>query len=347
MIKKIALALCAVLSAVFMATGCVSREKESSSAPLVIGPSNVEIYLPDGAPALAMAEQLHWDQEGDSKHYYVVDAQTIQTYVTGENPKADLCILPLNLASKLLGTGETYQMLGTVTHGNLFMLSTDASLQYTAENLEALKGKTVGVVQLPNVPGLTFKVILEENNVPWQELGNSASPAADKVNLKAVDPAQVSPATGLDCYVVPEPAASLKVTATANAPKPLSFVGDLQELYGGEKGYPQAVLVAKKSFIQGNGEWINSFISEMEGAAEWLKTAEPSLIVSAVSRHLTEGMTPAFTEKNLSQAVISHCGIRFETAAGYKTEVNAFLDKMIAVSPVSAAKVAEEFYYHA
>ncbi|MFQ7078778.1 MAG: hypothetical protein ACLRSW_13010 [Christensenellaceae bacterium] len=62
-----------------------------------------------------------------------------------------------------------------------------------------------------------------------------------------------------------EPAASLKVTATANAPKPLSFVGDLQELYGGEKGYPQAVLVAKKSFIQGNGEWINSFISEMEG----------------------------------------------------------------------------------
>ena len=169
--KKIALALCAVLSAVFMATGCVSREKESSSDPSVIGPSNVEIYLPDGAPALAMAEQLHWDREGDSKHYYVVNAQTIQTYVTGEAPKADLCVLPLNLASKLLGTGETYQMLGTVTHGNLFMLSTDASLQYTAENLEALKGKTVGVVQLPNVPGLTFKVILEENNVPWQELG--------------------------------------------------------------------------------------------------------------------------------------------------------------------------------
>lgn len=48
--KKIALALCAVLSAVFMATGCVSREKESSSDPSVIGPSNVEIYLPDGAP---------------------------------------------------------------------------------------------------------------------------------------------------------------------------------------------------------------------------------------------------------------------------------------------------------
>ena len=30
----------------------------------------------------------------------------------------------------------------------------------------------------------------------------------------------------------------------------LGFVGDLQELYGGEKGYPQAVLVAKTDFIQ-------------------------------------------------------------------------------------------------
>lgn len=59
------------------------------------------------------------------------------------------------------------------------------------------------------------------------------------------------------------------------------------------------------------------------------------------------GNDSRFHRKNLSQAVISHCGIRFETAAGYKTEVNAFLDKMIAVSPVSAAKVAEGFYYHA
>ena len=71
--------------------------------------------MPDGAPALAMAQLMV--SESDTESYHVVDSSTIQTYVTGENPKADLCILPLNLASKLLGTGETYQMLGTVTHG--------------------------------------------------------------------------------------------------------------------------------------------------------------------------------------------------------------------------------------
>ena len=175
-------------------------------------PSSVEIYMPDGAPALSMAKLMHEDMEekSDVAEYHVVDASTIQTYVGGGSPKADLCILPVNLASKLLGTGETYRMLGTVTHGNLYMLSTDTKTQYTTENLSSLVGKTVGVVQLPNVPGLTFKIILNKNNIPWQELTNDVSPAADKVNLKAMDPATVNPAAGLDCYVVPEPAASAK-----------------------------------------------------------------------------------------------------------------------------------------
>ena len=174
-------------------------------------PSSAQIYMPDGATALSLAKLMHEDMaEPDVAEYHVVNASTIQTYVTGEKPKADLCILPLNLASKLLCTGETYRMLGTVTHGNLYMLSTDTATQYTTENLSSLVGKTVGVVQLPNVPGLTFKIILDQHEIPWQELTNDVPPAADKVNLKAMDPATVNPAAGLDCYVVPEPVASAK-----------------------------------------------------------------------------------------------------------------------------------------
>lgn len=194
------LAAASLLGCVGCTEVSVSHSETSESA----GPAHVEIYMPDGAPALALAKAMHRDLEGDEREYHVVDPSTIQTYVTGANPKADLCILPVNLASKLLGKGETYRMLGTVTHGNLYMLSQN-SVQYERENLGELIGKTVGVVQLPNVPGLTFKVILNQNNIPWQELGNDGAPAEDKVNLKAVTPEQVSPASGLDCYVAPEP----------------------------------------------------------------------------------------------------------------------------------------------
>lgn len=174
-------------------------------------PSSAEIYMPDGAPALSMAKLLNEDEEDDGVNYHVVDSTAIQTYVTGEKPQADICVLPVNLAAKLFGRGDAYRLLGIVTHGNLYMLSTDADTQYTTENLSGLIGKTVGVIQLPNVPGLTLKVILNQNDIPWQELGNDGTAAADKVNLKAIDVGSVNPAAGLDCYVVSEPAASAKV----------------------------------------------------------------------------------------------------------------------------------------
>jgi ABC-type nitrate/sulfonate/bicarbonate transport system substrate-binding protein len=269
----------------------------------------------------------------------VEDSSKIQTFVTGEQ-KADLCVLPVNLASKLLGDGTQYQMLGTVTHGNLYMLSTDGETAYTTDNLSALVGKTVGVVNLQNVPGLTLKVILNENNITWQELGNDSSPAEDKVNLKAIAADEVSPASKLDVYVAPEPAASVKVSKTT-----LEFVGDLQSLYGGDKGYPQAVLVAKKSFAEGHAKWIADFMTSMTESGEWLKTAEIATIVSAVSTHLAEGLTPSLSENNLSKLAISHSGVRFESSADHKSEVNAFLNKLIAVNSSAAAVVSDSFYY--
>lgn len=298
----------------------------------------VQIYMPDGAPALALAQYM--SEGGEDAEYHVVDASTIQTYVTGNSPAADLCILPLNLASKLLGTGEVYKMLGTVTHGNIYMLSEDAETQYTADNLSALVGKTVGVVQLPNVPGLTLKVVLNENEIPWQELTGDEAAASDKVNLKAVTPAQVIPETGYDCYVMPEPAASVKVNNAS-----FEFVGDLQELYGGENGYPQAVLVAKSAFVAENAEWVSDFLSGLDDAAQWLFEADAATIVNAVSAHLTEGLTPQLSTANLSRTAIEHSGVWFTAAAEGKEEVNAFLDKLIAVSETAASKVSDAFYY--
>ena len=106
-----------------------------------------------------------------SVSYNVVPSSNIQAYVTGEDPAADICILPLNAASKLLGDGSTYQMLGTVTNGNLYILSKDGA-SVTTENIrEELNGKTIGVIQLNNVPGLTLKIILEKYDIDYEVIG--------------------------------------------------------------------------------------------------------------------------------------------------------------------------------
>ena len=342
--RKLVTLVMAAVAALGAFASCGKETTKKPEPPTTDGtPASVSVYMPDGAPAMSMAKLMKEDTATDNITYQVVEASTINTYVTGENPKADLCVLPLNLASKLLGTGETYKLVGAVTHGNLYMVSSDATVQYTRENLNTLVGKTVGVVQLQNVPGLTFKVVLNECQIAWQELTDGASPAADKVNLKAVTPDQVLPnATGIACFVAPEPAASVKVDKT-----PLEFVGDLQALYGSEKGYPQAVLVAKATLCANYGGWVDTFAASMTEAATWVNatTTQPEEIVNAVKSHLTSGLTPSLSTANLSATAIAHSGVRFEKAIDYKTQINAFLEKLVAVNPSAAKAVADGFYY--
>ncbi|MDE7265077.1 MAG: hypothetical protein K2N52_02245 [Clostridia bacterium] len=130
---------------------------------------SVSVYAPDGAPALGLANLLAGEATfGVAVNYNVVDSTLIQTYVAGDC-KADICVLPVNVAVKLLGSGEKYKLVATLTHGNLYLLSNNGT-NITSDNLSQLKGKKVGVVNLAAVPGLTFKVILKNNGIDFVEL---------------------------------------------------------------------------------------------------------------------------------------------------------------------------------
>lgn len=338
---KILAAFLAAIS-VFCLVSCGNDGNSSSSGS---GEKvTASVYMPDGAPALSMAKLMSEKQDGVTFNV-VTAADAIRKFVTGENPEADLCVLPLNAASKLLGTGETYTMLGTVTHGNLYLLSNDATTFESGTDLGRLAGKTVGTIQIDNVPGLTLKLLLGKNGVSY---GKSTGEAIDseKANLVPIEPAAIG-TLGYDYYLAAEPAASAKVKASKNSDKPLHIVADLQKLYGGANGYPQAVLVVKNTFLEANGAWVKSFIADVKDAATWLtaETTEIETIVNAVKSCLTEGLTPSFNQNNLTKDVIGHCGVYFTGAQEGKAEVNAFLAEMIGVSADAAKTVADKFFY--
>ncbi len=304
------------------------------------------VYCPDGAPALSLLNGLSKD-DGNFE-YCVIASATVQAQVTGENPAADFCVLPLNLASNLLGTGSEYKMLGTVTNGNLFFLTTGENAVLTSENLDTLKGKTVGAVQLTNVPGLTLQATLAQYGIPYQTIASlQADKAADKVNLlqMGTDAGNVTPVFGCDYYLCPEPAVTAKIKGTANSAKPFRIAGDLQALYGGEEGYPQAVLVAKKSVIEQNIDIVDTLVSYFKGNAEYLANAQTATILSLLDQARVNGLAPAFTQNNLNESVIANCSVRYTAAKDCKTAVNEFLAKLIAVNPNSAKTVSDEFYY--
>lgn len=129
--------------------------------------NKISVYAPDGAPAIGLAKPI---KENSLKNfeYNIVNAATIQTFVAGASPKADICVLPVNVAVKILGNGNAYKLIGTLTHGNLYLLSSDGT-QITEQNISRLKGCTVGVVNLAAVPGLTFKLILKNYGIEYIE----------------------------------------------------------------------------------------------------------------------------------------------------------------------------------
>lgn len=306
------------------------------------------VYAPDGAPALALANAIDKSTDG-SFEFHIVASGTITAQVTGESPAADFCVLPVNAAAKLLGTGETYQMLGTVTNGNMYFLTTGDNAQLTTDSLDVLVGKTVGVVQLNNVPGLTFQTVLDANDLDYQILSSETTEATDKVNLRPIQDATsgVTPAGGCDYYLCPEPAATSKLNATASSANPFKLAGSLQALYGDGTGYPQAVLVAKTSVIGDSygAAMVEDMIEYMEGSAQFLAEADPSEIVALLADKYTQGMTPSLNADNLNSTVIANCSVRFTAAQACKERVNTFLAELIAISPDFTSAVSDAFYY--
>lgn len=333
--KKFLAILCAAITAVGLSIGITACNK--------VEVGKYKVYAPDGAPALALA-QLCTDDKSEYA-INVVDSKTISTYVTGENPKADFAIVPVNAAVKMLGSGEKYKMLGTVTHGNLFLLKKANGEEITTANLSTLIGKTVGVINLANVPGLMLKVILQQNSIPFNQLTDGAQIATDKVNLKEVKATDAVPSnTVCDYFVVPEPAATTKINATGGK---LSVAASLQTLYGGENGYPQAVAVAKTSVIESDKNAVENFIKALKDNQSWINDSATSAetIVNAIQSKMSGDLAPTFTAANLNSTVISNCGIRFTSNSDGKQSVLDIISRLNAVSNNAWGTPVDAFFY--
>lgn len=327
--KKILTAfLCAIMIAVSIAGLSACRKGKSGI---------ITVYVPDGAPALAIAQLMSYNADfGKNVEYRVVSSDEIASQVTYKDKakNADLCVLPVNAASKLLGDGQKYKMLGTVTHGNLYIVASTDKPTLTRDNFKDLvTGKKVGVVNISAFPGAVSKLLIDKYDVAT-------------IRLEAVTANLVTGVdSGCDYFVIPEPAATTKINVAALN---LKMAGSLQDLYG-EGGYPQAVLVAKNSLIESEPEFIARFTGAMESAASWLlqDSVSAQMICDAVKSGYAdpENTTPAFSPANLSKNIIENCAVSFEKSAACKEKVIKFLDELKAAGDGAATQVSDDFFY--
>ena len=307
-------------------------------ATLFVGcssPSTISIYAPDGAPALALSSVIKHNFENTEIH--VVASDKIASFVSGDEKKADVCILPITAASKLIGNGNDYKMLGTITHGNFYFLSkTETTID--RENVQNLIGKTIGVMQLPNVPGLTLRSVLTDKEIPYTIIQDPSEKQQDKVNLMAINQIETA-RTDIDVFLIPSPAADAKAQTTD-----LRFIGSLGEMYS-DDGFPQAIIVAKNELLEENLPFVKAFIKEVESIESYLKEENKGEICALLQSKRESGLTPVFNENNLTSASIERSKIKFVPCKNSKAQVQTFLEKLKALSPASAQVLSDDFFY--
>ncbi len=206
-----------------------------------------------------------------------------------------------------------------------------------SEKLQSLKGKVVYNIGQGNVPDLTFRAILKQNGIPY-EIGSQAKEGVVCLSYVADGAAaNVKLATsGISYVIVPEPAATVSLTKVSGSE---TFI-NVQEAYGGS--YPQAAVVVKNAFLEQYPNYVAKFVSELNGAGEWL------------AQNLDSGKTAlqsvgSTTLSALSINSVERSNVRFQSALDAKSYVEQYFDAIREVgendnNPIGGEKPAQNFY---
>lgn len=224
--------------------------------------ADVKICLPDGTPALAMANLLNEDSQYDIE---IVNADSISGLVASKS--CDLAILPTVAAAKLYSNGSNIKIVSANVFGNLYICGNQ-----DLESLDLLVGKMVYTTVGTTMD--LFKYILDANQIEYVE-GSQA--IENKVTLCSKSDATeiiqlIKLATTNNefaCGILGEPV----VTKALGMIEGLKINFDLQQLYGnisGEINYPQACLVAQADFCNNNSAIIDEIIESLSANSDFL-----------------------------------------------------------------------------
>lgn len=127
------------------------------------GSGVLQLYVPDGAPALAVAklvaEKDTLTVAGYTVNVHIVPANTIAAHIAKGD--GDIVIMPANGGANLVVKGADYKFLCSNTRGILYMISTSEG----SVSPDDLAGKTVGCIGQGAVPQYAFERILAANGL--------------------------------------------------------------------------------------------------------------------------------------------------------------------------------------
>lgn len=300
--------------------------------------NTIHVYMPDGAPAIALSALMDSGYKGFD--FTVVPSDEIAGTVSSRT--ADMAIMPIDAAAKLYNSGVDIVMLSVNTHGNLYMVGRDENVA-----LEDLKGKRLGVIGQGSVPDNVLRVLLENEEIGYQ---TSETAVDGKVAITYNAATTLIPWFNqgkLDYILLGEPAVTNAMGKTSGKIA-MDMQAQWQEAFEGLK-YPQACLVAKGSVVKNKKGEVDKFLKAVSESDGWAES-NPDKALKAVEKNMKKGNQT--TLQALTADIIKRCNIKTVLMEYGKADCESYFKHLTGLKTALGTTVLtdqpdEGFYYNA
>lgn len=330
--KKFLTILLVLALATSLFIGCTPKDKDGDD-----GLTTINVVVPDGAPALAIAKLLKDKPtfDGYKINYEIVDGvNNLKAKVTTGG--ADIAVLPTNLAAvfynKELPKNEPMKLVASNIFGLFYMLG-----KAELTSIDDLKGKVVYLTAQGGTPDLVFQQILTNNNIEYKVQDTEE---AGLVSIKYAANSQslitLMLVNKVEYAVFGEPQLTQAINETAATENKFVEVLNFQEEW--QNGYAQVSTVAKTSIINDHSEFLSAFLLKVKENVDWI-IENPNEAVKA----LTDNGSAV---SGYTKETIERCNIRFEYSKDIKEDIENYLQVMynFDATSVGGKMPSEEFY---
>ena len=309
--KKVVILLVVLTLSAGIFAGCTSEE--------------IVCYVPDGAPALAVAKIISDGKIGNTKvtTRITTGEDVVAKCASGE---ADMAILPSNAAVKICSQRSDYLMFSVNVYGLLYVVGTRQ-----VSSLAELCNNTVYSIGLGNTPEYVMKKILDVNNVSYDNTFNYVSDGTTAIQLIMSGQAEFA--------LLGEPAVTNLIQKAEEKNKTVYRLFDLQQLWqqatdSQEEGYPQASLIVKKSLL--NNTFAHNLQQILQQNQQFILDNFNEL------RTLLQGAGSSL-DVAYTADIIARCNIRFTPARESKTDLETYLQMFEAMQ--SFLPLTDDIFY--
>ena len=300
--KKI-LNFIAVITTVILMISCNQGNNSITNEEI-----NATLISPDGLPSIAISKLITDNSKIENITLESSIEKTTDLLLSElMKGKADLAIVPSNLALQAYKKNLGYKVAATIGWGSLYLVSTEE-----ISNISELEGCEVYNTGKGLTPDIVFKNILSKNNVNEDNINFSYVGAASELApLLISEQAKYA--------VVPEPVLSTVMAKNSDIKIILSLNDEWIKVNNVENGYPQSTLLIKEEFYNKikDTNVYDKLIEAFNESEKWV-IDNPQL---AAEKCEELGIT---VNKDVINESIKNSNLRFTTIEDSKKEYEAY-----------------------